>query len=126
MVSCIGKILEPLPLLFLGKRSAVHKFAVGESVRVKDGERISESVQPANKRDGCLFMDQMWGYCGKTYKVSKVVDFFHSERKRENFRPRSPLYILEGLICEGKMSHFPFPCDRACPILWHEDWLDKV
>ena len=126
MASFIKRVRERLPVLFLGKRIGIHKFAVGETVRVNDREKILESIGPAKKTDGCLFMDQMWDYCGKMYSVSRVVDIFYNERKMENFRPRSPLYILEGLTCEGRVSHFPFRCDHGCPILWHQDWLDKV
>jgi hypothetical protein len=126
MASFIKRVRERLPVLFLGKRMKTHKFAMGETVRVKDRERISESIGPEKKSDGCLFMDQMWDYCGKMYSVSKVVDIFYNERKMETFRPRSSLYILKGLTCEGSVSHFPSRCDHGCPILWHEDWLDKV
>lgn len=125
MLSLFKRILNRWPFLFLPKRKD-HRFARGDTVRVKDRERISGSIQPARKTDGCLFMDQMWDYCGQTFKVSKVVDVFYDERKREHFRPRSSIYILEGLTCEGRMGHFPFQCDRGCFILWHEDWLEKV
>ena len=126
MASLIGKVLQPLPLLFLDKRPRVHKFATGDTVRVKDRIRISDSIGPTMKTDGCFFMDQMWDYCGNMYSVSRVVEVFYNERKRETFRPRSSLYILDGLTCEGRVSHFPFKCDHGCPILWHEDWLEKA
>ena len=125
MASFIKKVLGQWPALFLGKRR-VHKFAVGETVRVKDRERISEAIRPGNKTDGCLFMDEMWDYCGETFGVSKVVDIFYNERKKEHFRPRSSIYILKGLTCEGRVSRFPHRCDHGCPILWHQDWLDKA
>ena len=126
MASLIKRIRERLPILFLGKRIENHKFAMGETVRVKDSDGISQLIGPTRKTDGCLFMDQMWDYCGRTYNVSKVVDIFYNERKKEHFRPRSSIYILQSLTCEGSVRYSPYKCDHGCPILWHEDWLEKV
>jgi hypothetical protein len=125
MLDFITGILEQASTLFLGRPTRAHKYAAGEIVRVRDRETISESIRPHSKKDGCLFMDQMWDYCGGNYSVAKVVSIYYNERRGRRFRPRSPLYVLKGLTCEGRVSHFPFRCDHGCPILWHEDWLDK-
>jgi hypothetical protein len=71
-------------------------------------------------------MEQMWRYCGNTYKILKVVDSIFDEHHKRTLRPRSSIYILNGLICDGKVNEFPFKCDRSCFLLWHEDWLEKT
>lgn len=112
--------------MFFDKRRKSPKFSVGEMIRVKSRASILKSFQLTNKLDGCLFMEQMWDYCGNTYQVLKVVRSFFNEHQRRTFKPPSPIYILEDLICEGNGNHFPFKCDHSCFLLWHEDWLEKI
>lgn len=102
------------------------KFHIGEMVRVKSRDSILESIGLTNKLDGCLFMEQMWSYCGKTYGVFKVINSFFNEHHKRTVRPRSPMYILDNLLCEGIVSHFPHKCDHSCFLLWHEEWLEKI
>ncbi len=102
------------------------KFSAGEMVRAKSRDTIVKSIDSANKLDGCLFMEQMWDYCGNTYKILKVGSSFFNEHQHRTFRPRSPFYILEDLVCEGRVNHFPFKCDHSCFLLWHENWLEKI
>jgi hypothetical protein len=111
--------------MFFDRQSRNPKFSVGEKVRVKSRDGVLKSLDSTNKLDGCLFMEQMWDSCGRTYQILKVVSSFFNERQRRTFRPRAPVYILENLICEGKVKSFPFKCDHSCFLLWHEDWLDK-
>ena len=47
-------------------------------------------------------------------------------RRQEHDRwvePRRPIYVLEGLHCSGARIGETGPCDLACSLLWHEDWL---
>jgi hypothetical protein len=101
------------------------KFAGGDTVRVRSREEISKSVDSLGKLDGCLMMDQMWEYCDRSFKVLKVVNNFFDEYQYKMYKTRSPLYILEALICNGAVKSFDHTCDRSCYILWHEDWLEK-
>jgi hypothetical protein len=112
--------------MFFNKHKKSPKFATGDTVMVKSRESIVKLIQPENKLDGCLFMEQMWDYCGNTYTVLKVVDYFYNDRQKRTFRPRAPLYLLEKIICNGDAGQLPSKCDRGCFILWHEDWLEKV
>jgi hypothetical protein len=36
---------------------------------------------------------------------------------------RAPVYLLEGVHCCGTTLGDEGPCDRACTLLWHGDWL---
>jgi len=101
------------------------KFSIGDNVRVRSKEEILRNLSPINKLEGCLMMDQMWQFCGKGFKILKVVNNFFDEYQYKMYKVRSPLYILEGLICDGVVKSFEHGCDRSCYILWHEDWLEK-
>ncbi len=112
--------------MLLGKRARTARFKEGETVRVKSRETISRSVGAAGRQDGLVFMDQMWGYCGQTYPVRKVVGSFFNEYRKRSIRPRVPLYVLDHLVCQGVNEGMPVTCDHGCFLLWHEDWLEKA
>jgi hypothetical protein len=98
---------------------------VGDVIRVKPREAILKTLDSLGRLDGCLFTDQMWDYCNKSYRIIKVVKSIFNERQKRSFIPLSPLYILENLICEGNTDGLPFACDHSCWLLWHEKWLEK-
>jgi len=100
-------------------------FDAGNMVRVKSKDDIVQLIQPTGKTDGCLFTEQMWGYCGNVYPVLRVVESFFDERKKRSFKARSPVYILQDLICDGISESHPQKCDHGCFLIWHEDWLEK-
>lgn len=102
-----------------------HKFHVGDVVEVRSKEEISKGLDSANKLDGCLMMKQMWDYCSRRFRVLKVVENLFVEYRYKMFRSRAPLYILDGLICNGAIDESELRCDRSCYLLWHEKWLES-
>ena len=98
-------------------------FCKGNLVCIRPREEILITLDSLKKLDGCLFMDQMWNYCGQSYKILKVVKNILDERLLIMFQPKAPVYILDGLICEGKLDTFQHTCDHSCFFLWHEKWL---
>jgi hypothetical protein len=48
-------------------------FRVGDMVTVRSVDRIRDSVNALGRRDGCLFMPQMFRYCGRNFLIVKVV-----------------------------------------------------
>jgi hypothetical protein len=100
-------------------------FKTGDLVRIKSKEMILKSVYPSGRSDGCPFTKQMWNYCGNVHTVLKVVESFFDERRKRSFQPRSTIYILQNVICDGRFDHGPV-CDHSCFLMWHQDWLDKV
>ena len=108
------------------KSNTLPKFNVGNMVRVRSKEDIAEHLDSTNKQDGCLFMAQMWEYCGQRSNVTKVVTNVFDESQYKMFNTRSRLYLLEGVICNGIVNSFDHTCDRSCYLLWHEDWLQSV
>lgn len=101
------------------------KFHTGEIVYVRSKEEILKGLDTFNKRDGCLFMNQMWDFCGKEFKILKVVINLFDEYRFKMYKTHSPLYILYNVICNGVLEDFNQSCDRSCFLLWHEDWLVK-
>jgi hypothetical protein len=40
-------------------------------------------------------------------------------------KPTARWHILDGLRCDGSPLGSGGPCDRWCPLLWHESWLER-
>jgi hypothetical protein len=108
------------------KNPMAPKFSNGDIVRVCSKERISQSLDSLNRLEGCLMMGEMYNYCGQSCKVLKAVKNFFDERQYKMYKARSPLYILEGVICNGRDETLEQRCDRSCFFLWHEKWLEGV
>jgi hypothetical protein len=100
------------------------KFSAGDSVKIQSKEKIYQSLNSSNKLEGCFMMEEMWQYCGQHFKVLKVINNFFDEYQYRMYKPYSPLYILDGLICGGVVGSFGHRCDRSCYLLWHEEWLE--
>ncbi len=105
------------------KRCRPAKFKPGDRVRVAAPAAIDATLDAEHKLDGCLFMRQMYEYCGQEFTVLQVV---HNVYMDKFLRLRCPYYILDGLRCTGVVEEFPHPCDRTCNLLWHEAWLEPV
>lgn len=105
------------------KKIKVAIFAVGDNVKVLEKEKIAQTLDSDNKLDGCLFMDKMRKFCGQEFKVINVVKHIYYKKM---FKTRAPLYMLEGLMCNGSVGAFDHSCDRSCYLLWHENWLESI
>jgi hypothetical protein len=95
----------------------------GDLVRVRSRDEIQATLNSWNELKGCLFMEEMWQYCGTTQRVLKQVKRFVDERDYRVKRAKG-LILLEGLICEGTPDYGR--CDRACFYFWRAEWLEKV
>jgi hypothetical protein len=66
-------------------------------------------------------MPEMAAYAGERFAIveqlSKVFEF---DRWTE---PAGPTFILRGPCCSGAVLGTRGPCDRACALMWHRDWL---
>ena len=94
----------------------------GDMVRIKSKEEILPILDGWRRYKGCMFMDEMWPYCGQVHKVSKKVNFLLDERDMKIKKCKDTV-ILDGLICQGS---WPFKeCDRSCFFFWKEAWLEK-
>ena len=89
--------------------------------RVRDLDEIVAGLDLRGRRDGLTFMPEMRAHAGKRFAIaSKLTTVFEYDAW---ISTRAPIYILEGLHCTGAVMAAHGPCDRACALMWHEDWL---
>ncbi len=89
--------------------------------RVRDLDEIRAGLDLHGRRDGVTFMPEMATHTGKRFRIAdRLTPVFEYDRWVE---PKAAVYILEGLRCGGEGLGTAGPCDRACSLLWHEDWL---
>ena len=95
----------------------------GDWVQIRSKKDILSTLNGWKCFEGCRFMDEMWVYCGKKYKVMKNVHRILDERSMK-IRKCKNVVLLEELMCNGS---WPFgDCDRSCYFLWKEAWLTKI
>lgn len=99
--------------------------AVGDIVRVKGAAQIWRMLDTREKYKGCRFIDEMYEYCDRTYRVLKIVDYFYDETKRKICKCKN-MVLLEGVVCSGRQRLYSYSCDRSCFFFWHVDWIDKI
>lgn len=93
----------------------------GPHARVRDLAEIRAGLDLLGRRDGLTFMPEMADYAGRRFPIaSRLTKVFEYDRWIE---PRAAIYILAGLHCTGAVVGDKGPCDRACALMWHEDWL---
>lgn len=93
----------------------------GPHARVRGLGEIRAGLDLLGRRDGLTFMPEMAQYAGKRFPVaSRLLQVFEHDRW---IAPRAPIYILGGLHCSGAVVGDKGPCDRACALMWHADWL---
>jgi len=89
--------------------------------RVRDHGDILAGLDLYGRRDGLTFMPEMRAHCGKRLAITgQLTEVFEYDRWTPT---RAPIYILAGLHCTGDVLGERGPCDRACALLWHADWL---
>lgn len=97
----------------------------GDIVEVLKKEEIKSILNEWRKYNGCAFMDQMYDFCGKKYKVMKKIDHFYDEKKQRIVNCKD-IVLLEGVTCNGKRTLYKAKCDRNCFLFWHTAWLKKI
>ncbi|HEY6559583.1 MAG TPA: GNAT family N-acetyltransferase [Polyangiaceae bacterium] len=89
--------------------------------RVRGVDAIRAGLDLLGQHDGLSFMPEMAEYCNRRFPIAgQLSKVFEYDRWAET---RKPIYILAGLNCIGEAPFANGPCDRACALLWHEDWL---
>jgi hypothetical protein len=89
--------------------------------RVRPLDEIRGTLSADGRRDGLSFLSEMRRFAGVRLPILR--------RLRQVFEcddwvpPRAAIYELDGAICTGRGLDRDYPCDRACTLLWHADWL---
>jgi len=90
--------------------------------RIRSLEQIPSRLDRLGQREGLTFMPEMARHAGTHARVLRQLSrVFEYNCWRE---PPHPIYILEGLHCTGAILGSDGPCDRACRLLWHADWIE--
>jgi hypothetical protein len=134
-VSCAGSGPEPggcgrhCPLMFRDEwlepaqepRQEPPTASTHRHARVREIDQIVAGLDLHGRRDGLTFLPEMAAHAGRRFAIiERLPAVFEYDRW---VAPRRSIYLLEGLHCSGATVGAAGPCDRACAIMWHEDWL---
>jgi hypothetical protein len=97
----------------------------GDIVKVRSKGEIRSMLDDHEKYKGCLFIDEMYEHCDKTYKVLKTASYFFDEAKQKMCKGKDTV-ILEGVVCSGRQRLYSVSCDRNCFFFWHKAWIEKI
>ncbi len=89
--------------------------------RVRAFDEIAAGLDAFGRRDGVTFMPEMAEHAGKRFEIAgQLGEVFEHDRWTP---PRARVFILAGAHCTSALTGDKGPCDRACALMWHEDWL---
>jgi hypothetical protein len=97
----------------------------GDIVRVRLKKEINSLLDSHGKYKSCPFMEEMYSFCEKEYKVLTKVNYFFDESKQKLLKCQD-LFILDGPYCSGKRWLYSESCDLRCFFFWHRDLLTRV
>jgi CelD/BcsL family acetyltransferase involved in cellulose biosynthesis len=90
--------------------------------RIRPVKEILGRLDLLGQREGLMLMPEMARHAGTRAPILRQLSqVFEYDRW---LKPWNPIYILEGLYCTGGILGSDGPCDRACRLLWHVDWLE--
>jgi hypothetical protein len=101
----------------LGEPSRFHE---GDWVRVKSADEVRATLDAGDRLRGLLFMATQWGFCGKTYRVERVMRRLLDTGR--HFRTITRTVALEGVTCDGPDGLEG--CGRACSLYFRDEWLE--
>jgi hypothetical protein len=119
----LGKLTGRTTLESPSVAHAAMRLRAGDIVRVRTPDEIRSTLDSWHELRGCLFMQDMWQYCGTEQRVLKRVERFVDERDYR-VKKAQGIVILEGLTCQGTPDYGR--CDRACFYFWREEWLQRI
>ncbi len=99
---------------------AAHGARHGRATVRTPGE-IRATLDRHGRRDGVVFSENMWAYCGQAHQVARPLE--HLTPLPAWKRPAGEWFILDGVRCDGSPLGGAGACDRNCALFWHRDWL---
>jgi hypothetical protein len=100
-------------------------FHPGNIVEVLPREDIEKTLDERGCFEGLGFMHPMRKYCGKRGRVMKKARTIFDERKWKMVSVKN-VYLIEGMMCDGRDVFDAEGCDRSCFFFWKDAWLRKV
>ena len=95
----------------------------GEWVEVRSAKEIFATLDAQGKLKGLRFTPEMAKFCGKRFRVYKLLGKIILEATGELRKIKTPTVLLENVFCDGS-AHAD--CDRSCFCYWREQWLKRV
>jgi hypothetical protein len=95
----------------------------GDWVEVRSVKEIFATLDAQGKLKGLRFTPEMVKFCGKQYRVYKILSKIILEATGELRKIKTPTVLLEGSFCDGS-AHAD--CDRSCFNFWREQWLKRI
>jgi len=114
----LGGKLTKTPTLSLGLKP-------GELVEIKSRKEIVSTLDGKGKNRGLSFDVEMARYCGGQFRVRTRVERLINERTGKMMKPPNDCLILEGVTCQGDLSHCRLFCPRSIYPFWREIWLKR-
>ena len=100
-------------------------FTSGESVRIAQYDKIKETLDTDNCLEGLLFMENMARFCGNEFEILQKVNWIYDESTQRMLKCKD-IYVLRGVLCDGKGMLGEANCDRCCTLMWKGAWLEKA
>jgi hypothetical protein len=98
----------------------------GEWVRVKDPERIQQTLNDQGRNRGLWFDLEMLPYCGRVFRVSARVERIIDEHTGKMLEFSNDCIALDGVACTGTYSPGRWFCRREIIPYWREAWLERA
>jgi hypothetical protein len=95
----------------------------GEWVEVRSIDEISLTLDKNGKYKGLKFMTEMEKFCGKKFKVFKIVKKIKLEEMGEIRKLKTPSIFLESVYCDGERHE---RCGRSCFHFFKEAWVKRI
>lgn len=97
----------------------------GDRVRVRSAEYIRGTLDENGSLKGCGFGLGQYQYCGREFRVIRVVEHFFDEARSRMLKARH-MVLLEGVHCDGSGVKWTLGCQRMCFYFWRTEWLEKL
>ena len=94
----------------------------GELVRVRDPERIFETLDRVGKNRGLWFDRDMLKHTKQERRVLARIDRIIDDASGRMLRMKTPCIILDGVDCSGEFMSFSPQHDFP---FWREAWLER-
>jgi hypothetical protein len=105
----------------LSRRTALD-LQPGELIRVRDPERIFETLDRSGKNRGLWFDRDMLKRTKQQHKVLARVDRIIDDASGRMLEMKTPCIILDGVDCSGEFMSFSPQHDFP---FWREAWLER-
>lgn len=96
---------------------------VGELVRIRSTEEITQTLDPKRLNRGMGFEEEMARSCGRITRVTARVDRCIEERTGRMLTMKNPCIVLDSVVCAGV---YHANCPREYVPFWREIWLERV